>query len=89
MSRGTSSGAPPSRETDGRSVRTGAGNLRVVQDRDGNDAISGTIPAEWVEAAKWCNMDAEDYALEQLRIEEENRTGRSPNEYRPDGVTFR
>lgn len=81
-----STGAPPGREQDGRSVRHAGGNLRVVRDREGNEGVSGDIPAEWVEAAKWCNMDVEEYALEQLKITAE---GGANNTYRPDGVTYR
>lgn len=49
--------------------------LRLVQTSDGKETVSGTIPADWVTAAKWNGMSPASYAVEQLKIQEEMKQG--------------
>lgn len=76
----SSSAAPVNRDTAGpMTYRTNEGHdLRVTISSDGKKQLSGQIPAKWVEAAGWVNMEPVAYAISKIESEEEAADGRGP-----------
>lgn len=84
--RGASSGATPSRDRDGSFAYNG---VKLGTDAQGKKTVTGDIPAEWVNAAKWNGMDPVAYAVSMLEIEEERSRGHSPILQEGQGMVLR
>lgn len=67
----TSMATPVGREAAGDGYSSQNHDLRIVVNGEGKRSISGTIPKDWVEAAKWTGMTPAAYAIAQLDIEAE------------------
>lgn len=67
----TSMATPVGREGAGDGYSSQNHDLRIVVNGEGKRSISGTIPKDWVEAAKWTGMTPAAYAIAQLDIEAE------------------
>ena len=58
----------------------GTGSIRLIERRDPStgkvrEGVEGKVPAAWVDGAKVCGMDLEAYAVEQMKIQQEMRSG--------------
>jgi hypothetical protein len=87
VDRGTSAGAPPSRDSDRGSFS--AHGVRLIRNSDGSKSVQGEPPAEWVDGAKWTGMSLPEYCVSMLELEEEKQAGRGQVVQMGDGVIYR
>lgn len=51
------------------------GTISLRRNADGKETIVGTIPSTWAEAARWCGMTPQAYAIDQIHIQDQKRRG--------------
>jgi hypothetical protein len=84
--RASSTAAPPARGGDGNSgsingggsavtIKHNYGQISLSKNARGEPVLRGTIPPEWREGARMCDMSDEAYAIDQLRIHAEAKAG--------------
>lgn len=75
--RGTSMSAPAGRsgEDGSFSMSVGGKSLSLSVNGEGKEVLRGTIPGEWVEAAKWNKMTPHEYAISRLKIAKDGGAG--------------
>lgn len=88
--RGTSSATPPSRDTDASfSQQVDGSTLRLSRDASGKPQLSGQIPGSWRDAARYCGMDEVAYAIDQMVIAEEAKSGKNSLMTSSDGMFYK
>lgn len=83
---GASMAASPGRESSSGFSHNG---LRLITGSDGKYQVSGNIPAEWRDAAKWSKMTEADYCVAQLLAAKERKEDNSGAQEYSGGVIYR
>lgn len=91
MDYNSSHAAGPSRDSGGGefSHTVDGSTMQLTRDGKGVPQLSGDIPPGWVQAAGWCNMDPVKYAIDQLVIAEEAKSGKNALVRSADGMFYK